>query len=499
MVQESGVAMAAANAAIWETRLDISERAKQEFRENAKKLMVENNALQSQLMTTERDTIDVITYLKKQDQEKDHQVERLQNQVRDMYKEQRQEKQTLIEEYSKHINELEERLNEKKREIDIMQIELKLVKEFRRKRASLQKELDDIKESMHNTHREHKATLVRMEQKFFEEKMQLQQEANQKIAELADKAHTEAIANLDETTKSVYKENVRLSEALNYHMKEGDLLKKERQRLTEEVDKLLGEKEVNNMIVQEKVVQSKKQKDLIKELQEKVHTLEKSLSHVVQEFESERQLITDNARIESEAARVELAKLQRVIEMKTKEMVKVKRLAKNILDQRTELERFFLESLEQVQTEIATNQIQYRRDAQLAYQKKMLAASTGKGDFPKIRTFNNTETSTNSVFKDIEAAEQLYGINGKVDVEDLTWEQKERVLRYLFARMNGTVIAPPAIAKQAALPPISPTGQKNSSIKEKAEAELNSTFLTQAQLEPAMTSFAETAAAPAQA
>lgn len=92
------------------------------------------------------------------------------------------------------------------------------------------------------------------------------------------------------------------------------------------------------------------------QLQDKVKTLEKSLSHVVREFETERELITDNARIESEAARVELAKLQRVIEMKTQEMSKVKRLAKNILDQRTELERFFLESLAEVKLEIAANQ-----------------------------------------------------------------------------------------------------------------------------------------------
>ena len=27
--------------------------------------------------------------------------------------------------------------------------------------------------------------------------------------------------------------------------------------------------------------------------------------------------------------------------------------------------------------------------------------------------------------------------SGKVDITDLTWEQKERILRYLFARMNG--------------------------------------------------------------
>lgn len=47
----------------------------------------------------------------------------------------------------------------------------------------------------------------------------MEREASQKIAELAERAHTEAIANLDETTRSVYKENIRLNEALGYHVK----------------------------------------------------------------------------------------------------------------------------------------------------------------------------------------------------------------------------------------------------------------------------------------
>ena len=28
-------------------------------------------------------------------------------------------------------------------------------------------------------------------------------------------------------------------------------------------------------------------------------------------------------------------------------------------------------------------------------------------------------------------------MSGKVDISELTWEQKEKVLRYLFAKMNG--------------------------------------------------------------
>ena len=71
---------------------------------------------------------------------------------------------------------------------------------------------------------------------------------------------------MDETTKSVYKENVRLTEALNYHMKEGDLLRKERDRLQEENANLMEEKEVIDLMVKEKVVQAKHQKETIKEV-----------------------------------------------------------------------------------------------------------------------------------------------------------------------------------------------------------------------------------------
>lgn len=41
--------------------------------------------------------------------------------------------------------------------------------------------------------RHHKDTLQQMEHKYFEEKVRLQQEASKKIAELAERAHSEAI------------------------------------------------------------------------------------------------------------------------------------------------------------------------------------------------------------------------------------------------------------------------------------------------------------------
>lgn len=76
----------------------------------------------------------------------------------------------------------------------------------------------------------------------------------------------------------------------------------------------------------------------------------------MREFSTEKQMIVRTAETENESAKTEVVKLRRMLDLKTKEMNRVKRLAKNILDQRTEVERFFLESLEHVKKEIASNQ-----------------------------------------------------------------------------------------------------------------------------------------------
>jgi len=83
-----------------------------------------------------------------------------------------------------------------------------------------------------------------------------------------------------------------------------------------------------------------------------VQLLEQSLGHAAREFEVEQGALVAKTNDEMESSRTEIAKLQRVIELKTKEMNKVKKLARNILDQRTEVERFFLEALDQVKKEI---------------------------------------------------------------------------------------------------------------------------------------------------
>ncbi|EDO37302.1 predicted protein, partial [Nematostella vectensis] len=119
---------------------------------------------------------------------------------------------------------------------------------------------------------------------------------------------------------------------------------------------------------------------------------------------------------------------------------------------------------------------QYRRDAQTVYHNRMLAAHAGQADYPRVRTFKSSDTSTNNVFEDLREAEKWSGMEGKVDVGDLTWEQRERVLRLLFAKMNGQ-----KDRKKKKIPALEPTpssGQRPEALESGGPGDEDSTFIT---------------------
>uniref|UniRef100_A0A5F9CWD1 Basal body-orientation factor 1 n=1 Tax=Oryctolagus cuniculus TaxID=9986 RepID=A0A5F9CWD1_RABIT len=434
---ESVVERAKANASLWEARLEVTELSRIEYRDTSRRLAKSNEELKKQQYIMEKDTISVLSYLKKQDQEKDNMIEKLKQQLIETKEKAEEEKQQMERQYTMYIHDLEGKFNQRIKEIGMIQTELKAIKQFQKRKIQVEKELDDLKESLRNTERKHQETLRRLEGRFFEEKHRLEQEAEKKVIMLAERAHHEAIVQLNNAGRSVFKENVYLQKALAYHQKEADALQKNSQKLKENHTFLLHQKEINELLVKEKLMQLTQQRSQIQVLQKKVVSLENALSCMTREFETEVLKLQQHAMIENQAGQVEIDKLQQLLQMKDKEMNRVKKLAKNILDERTEVERFFLDALHQVKQQILVNRKHYKQIAQAAFNFKMRAACAGKTEYPKIRTFDGREHSTNSVNQDLLEAEKWTITQGNVDIGDLTWEQKEKVLRLLFAKMNG--------------------------------------------------------------
>lgn len=102
------------------------------------------------------------------------------------------------------------------------------------------------------------------------------------------------------------------------------------------------------------------QKKEILELRSKVDVLERTLNIMSVQFEREKNEIQEKILFSSQTSCVELNKLQRLLALREREILRLKRLAHTVLEQRTELELFFHEALEQVKQEILSNRLQYR-------------------------------------------------------------------------------------------------------------------------------------------
>uniref|UniRef100_A0A8C4FFX7 Basal body-orientation factor 1 n=1 Tax=Catagonus wagneri TaxID=51154 RepID=A0A8C4FFX7_9CETA len=450
-VEESAVERAKANASLWEARLEVTELSRIEYRDTSRRLAKSNEDLKKQQYKMERDTMSVLSYLKKQDQEKDNLIEKLKQQLNETKEQAQEEKEKLEQKYTVQINELEGQFHQKAKEIGMIQMELKTIKQFQKRKIQVEKELDDLKENLRNTERKHQETLRRLESRFFEEKHRLEQEAEKKIIMLAERAHHEAVMQLNNAGRTVFKENIYLQKALAYHLKEADTLQKNSQKLRETHTFLLQQKEINDLLVKEKIMQLTQQRSQIQTLQKKVVSLEAALSCMTKEFETEVLKLQQQAMVENQAGQIEIFKLQQLLQMKDREMNRMKKLAKNILDERTEVESFFLDALHQVKQQILVSRKHYKQIAQAAFNFKMREACARRAEYPKIRTFDGRGQSTNSVNQDLMEADKWTNVHGNVDIGDLTWEQKEKVLRLLFAKMNGFV---PRKYSQSSRPPV---------------------------------------------
>uniref|UniRef100_A0A8D0FBP6 Basal body-orientation factor 1 n=1 Tax=Strix occidentalis caurina TaxID=311401 RepID=A0A8D0FBP6_STROC len=386
-------------AALWEARLAAAGASRAEYRQATRQLPRGTAELLWRQQEAGSGVAAVTARLTQQGQEK---AEEVCAQISDLQ----------AHYYAPKIKELEEKFQQNVRKIGQIQLKLKLIKEFHREKAAIEKELEDV-------------TL-----KLGHWNIVFNMKKPRKVV-IKDLGFCFPLSRqLNSTGREVFKENVHLRSAFAYQLKETMGLKKIKQKLEEDKTLLLKEKETSEGLIQKKMLQINCQKAQIVDLQRKVKKLEMALCHMPRESVRETQKTQHQAVIENQASMMEIKKLQQLLEMKDQEMNRVKKLAQSILNERTEVEMFFLDALEHVKQEIIRSRKHCKKKAQAAYYRKMMEACAGKEEFPKIKTFRSNINSTNSVYRDLEGEEKL-------DISELTWEQKECVLRLLFAKMNG--------------------------------------------------------------
>ena len=167
-------------------------------------------------------------------------------------------------------------------------------------------------------------------------------------------------------------------EELRFQLQATEELQSIKARLEDENKKL--KREVI-MSAETEVLYAKKSNTQVRdarELQAKVKMLERSLSQVVRDFEKEKELEQIKAKQKVDELVMANTGLKQLLKLKNRELKSIRKLAQTILDQRIEVEQYFLEALEQVKNEIRQKREDEYRLQMAEYNAQMRKATASK-------------------------------------------------------------------------------------------------------------------------
>ncbi len=401
------------------------------YRSECERLRKINHKLKQEMFERENANFEVIDHWRLEVDKKDSVIEKLKRVADDMFAQNEKEKNDADQLFEAKVNVLENELEhtETKAAIENQKLHDKVdeLTQFAEHKEVLQKELEDLQREKKELEERQSETVIKMERKFIEEKARLQKDINRKLLAFKTASEEKVNENLDASTKRILMQNRQMADELRLHVQETNELLKTKSRLVAETKRLTRESELQKQEIAEFGQKCAAQKRMITQQQEKVKNLERSLSKVVHEFEGERVRWQGDSEKEQESAEASQETLALQLKAKERELKTLRRLAKDILRQRSDVEQFFLDSLEYVRERAVRDREERKRQFDREYLLQVKEATMNKGTaFPPIGKSPMMVRPSNLPASADE----------KVDLAQLTWEDKEQVLRMLFAKIN---------------------------------------------------------------
>ncbi|CAM9565288.1 unnamed protein product [Ascophyllum nodosum] len=255
------------------------------------------------------------------------------------------------------------------------------------------------------------------------------------LRDFHDKAMKDMAAynSLGATTKNIVEKNKQMAKDLRFHKKMTTELQAHAEALEERMANTWRENTIMQDRDKEYARQGQAKNNELKRLRAQIATLTKALADGVVKTRNEGHRTPHEVAGELEERALDGEGLRHLLVLKNRELKHLRRLSQYILKQRNEVETFFLEALEETKRRII--------DGQQARRRRAVAEDNNVGTrdsnnhrtiFPKIRDMSALDSGPLSSSLPTDRHTNI-----KVDIASLTWEDKERVLRLLFAKINN--------------------------------------------------------------
>ncbi|CAD8155425.1 unnamed protein product (macronuclear) [Paramecium tetraurelia] len=379
---------------VLQDRIEELQKKIYELNENIRKSNEQNLAL---TLKMESDII-----------KKESEYNALLQQYEDLKKQTTEEIESMIQRKDEKIRYLEKEKTEleirHKDELQKINEELKKWSQFKEEKENLIKEIHDLKEEMIKKDYAHLDEQSKANKNFLKQTQNLTNVNNAKIEDVQRNANKLAEEKVAAKYDGILKENEKIKSELLEYQRTLQVYQKDKETFQQENVNYKLNLSIKEEQAQEYQMMNHQQTIKIKQLKERIEYLKSYIANEVTKQTKEIEIMKHQSNTKVQELEMQLRNLRHLLDQRTKELKTVKALAQMILDQRSDIEQFFLQAIDQVKNEI---------------KKK-------------------NKNQKNSRLPDISQKSQSLEQN-KVDINDLDLEEKEKLLRILFSKMNQGV------------------------------------------------------------
>ncbi|CAM9171228.1 unnamed protein product, partial [Heterosigma akashiwo] len=224
--------------------------------------------------------------------------------------------------------------------------------DYRDHKAQMEDRVRQLQEELQKAETRHLERATAAERKHLEEKARAQRELEQRLEEMRQVARLEAQSGLDADTRRVVLDNRRMAEELRFQLQMMGELQAEKRKVEERAAELRRLVELAADKEAEYAKQRHAAQKELRQLREKVLDLQGAADGAGAEVSAAKAEARRKAAKEVDEHRLDAQGLRQLLLLKNKELRHIKKLAQTVLDQRTEVETYFLEALAEVKEQI---------------------------------------------------------------------------------------------------------------------------------------------------
>ncbi|KAL2631870.1 hypothetical protein R1flu_016556 [Riccia fluitans] len=360
--------------------------------------------------------------------------------------------------------------------IEELEALLASVEDFRTRQVEVEGRMTAAEEYAAKTKEEMERMLPDLERNYLEKCDQHEKEFERKLQELKIQLTAEVEERVGERMKNILADNEQLIKDVRVHVGATDALTELKEEYRDKSETLAMEVELLKSSEELHIKRDRIQHHLVENHASKASMLEKSLRQIIRQYSIERAELENSHREVVVALEAEKTALRNLVLSKTKELKRLRHLAQHVVNQRCDIENFLIESLDCVRDQLAVARGGKSKSVDDGRIRDD-CSSESSGFFPSIKSTprswpgalsprssprpskirpRNFNTSLKSTYhQHDEFIKQLHQIDGpnqldipeelthevpritpKVDISDLSWKDREKVLRYLFQKIN---------------------------------------------------------------